>query len=334
MIHLFIVNPKSFWNNWKLEQVYAKIRGFFKNAEDYSVVVSRFPRDTIGFINNFVKKYPDDTWFRVYAVGGDGILFDCLNGIMGLPNTQLGFMPYGHSNKFIGGFGPKSKFFFRNMERQLAASVIPLDVIRCDGNYALSFCAVGAEAVAIHNTLKIHRTLEAGSRFTQWLGRKLYNQSYYVGGAPACLNTKLLHQRYEIDIDGEDFSGNYRNIFIANGAFSWGNKHPVSSALPNDGLLDIILARSAGRLRTISLVPFYLWGQYNRFPKDFVMKQGRKVRIRSQEPFLVSCDEVPFYNSEFTIEAIPGAVQFADATNRGYGGGGGGIKCNAKTDRR
>jgi diacylglycerol kinase family enzyme len=322
--HLFVLNPKSFWHQWKMEQVLAKIHGFFKitGPGDYMIHISRFPRDAAGFVEKVAQKLPKDIVLRVYAIGGDGILFDCLNGMIGLPNVELGAMPYGHTNNFVRGFGRKSRGLFRDMERAFTAPVIPLDVIRCGSHYALNFCAIGLESLAIHNALKLHGRLEEGGPVSQWLGRRLYNQLYYVGGIPACLNRKLLHQYYEIEIDGEDFSGQYRNIFIANGAFHWG--HPAPSAMPNDGLLDIILSCGAGWLRTISLIPLYMQGQYSHFPKDFTIKRGQRLRIRTEEPFLASCDEVPFYNSDCTIEALPGAIHFVDASKYGYGGGGGG----------
>jgi diacylglycerol kinase family enzyme len=322
MKHLFILNPKSFWHKWKLESVLSKIHDFFKIAgpDSYTIHISRFPRDAVGYIRHVAAELPKVVTLRVYAVGGDGILFDCLNGMMGLSNVELGVMPYGHTNNFIRGFGRKSKGQFRDMEREFTSPVTPLDVIRSGSHYALNFCAIGVEALAIHNALKLHGKLEEGGPFSQWLGRRLYNQIYYLGGVPACLNRKLLHQYYEIEIDGEDFSGQYRNILVANGAFHWG--HPAPSAMPNDGLIDIILSCGAGWLRTVSLIPIYMQGRYSPFPRDFIVKRGRRIRIHTEEPFLISCDEVPFYNNDCVIEVLPGAVQFVDASKYGYGGGG------------
>jgi diacylglycerol kinase family enzyme len=321
MKYLFVLNPKSFWHRWKLEQVLASIHEFCKNAgsDDYVIHVSRFPRDSVGFIKYTAAALPEGTTLRVFAVGGDGILFDCLNGIMGLPNAELGALPYGHTNSFIRGFGKKNKTVFRKIDRQISAAAVPMDVIRSGSNYVLNYCAIGVDAVAIRNALAIHGSLEAGGSFSQWLGRRFYDKFYYMGAVPACLNTGLLHQRYEVAVDGEDFSGQYRGILVANGSFYWGNKCPAVSAMPTDGLLDIIFARSAGRLRSMSLVPLYAAGRYNRFPNDFVMKRARKIRIRAVDTFLVNCDDIAFYDSECTIEVLHGAIRFVNVSKQGYG---------------
>lgn len=323
--HLFILNPKSFWHRWKMENVLAKIHGFFKEtgSKDYAVHISRFPRDAAGFIVTFARTLPPETVLRVYAVGGDGILFDCLNGVMSLEqreNIELAVLPYGRTNNFIRGFGRDCKSLFRDIRRQCGSSAIPMDVISEGTIYAFNFCTIGTESLTIRHTLELHASMEESGPIGRWLVRSLYEKLYYAGSIPACLNIKTLRQHYEINVDGEDLSGSYRGINIANGSFYGGSKRPVPTAMPNDGVLDILFARSAGRLRTLRLIPFYIQGLYDRFPGDFMLRRARRISVRSKIPILMNFDDLVFYSNSCSIEVLPGAVNFVDAAGQGYRG--------------
>ena len=323
MKHLFILNPKSFWHKWKLEQVLAQIRDFFGAAGsgDYTIHISRFPRDAVGYIKHAAAELPEGTTLRIYAVGGDGILFDCLNGMMGLPNVELGAMPYGHANNFIRGFGELFKEMFYDLEQQVTAPVIPLDVIHCGDNYALNFCTIGLGSLSIRNSQNIRTGLEAGGAVSQWLNRRIYASLFYLGNIFACMDPNILRQWYEIELDGKNLSGQYRGILVANGAFFQGENCPAHSALPDDSYLEMVFFHSAGRVRTISRVPFYMRGQYERFPKDFFLKHAQKMRIRSKEYIYIILDDVLFYENDCTVEVLPKAIRFVDASGQGYRGG-------------
>ena len=320
--HLFIINPKSFWKKSKQNYVVVKIHEFFREMEntEYDIFVSRFPRDAVGFIPTFAKDLPDTTTLRVYAVGGDGILFDCLNGIMGLENVELASIPYGYTNNFLRGFDKNDRVLFRLMSQQYNAPTVPMDVMRCGTNYALNYCVVGIEAETVYCADRIRERLTQGHFFSQWLYRRIYNLSFFIGGLAACGNRQVLYQQYEVDVDGDKFSGAYLGFSVFNGPYYGGNFHPISRAMPNDGILDMLTIRSLGALRTCFLFPFYTSGNYKIFPRNFVPKRGEKIKIRSNDTLLISMDGIVFYESELDIELLPSAIKFVDAGKHGYKG--------------
>ena len=323
--HLFILNPKSFWHKWKQEAVLARIHEFFEimGNDNYTVHISRFPRDATGFINRFMRDLPAETSLRVYAIGGDGILFDCLNGIAELPNAELAAIPYGHSNSFIRGFGCwENRASFRDISCQVTSSTIPMDIIRCGNRYILNYCTFGIEAMSILNAARLRNNMRESEEFTQWLGRRLYTPLYYMGAVSAYFDKDIHGRHYKIDLDGEDLSGGYCSILIANGPYYDDNKHPASQAMPNDGMMDIILTRSAHPIRAIILIPSYIMGLQHKFPGDFILKRGRKLRISSedQHPIMSASDGVIFYSRDVTVELMPGALRFVDAAGQGYWG--------------
>ena len=55
---------------------------------------------------NFVKDMDIDKYSAVYAVGGDGIIHEVVNGIMRRQDKKkipLGFIPNGSGNDTVGG---------------------------------------------------------------------------------------------------------------------------------------------------------------------------------------------------------------------------------------
>ncbi|MDR0456566.1 MAG: hypothetical protein LBH20_07800 [Treponema sp.] len=320
--HLFIINPRSFWKKTYQNQIVVGIHKFFKemNNSEYDIHVSQFPRDAVGFIPLFAKDLPDTTILRVYAVGGDGILFDCLNGIIGLKNVELAAIPYGYTNNFIRGFDKNEKNLFRLMSQQYNAPAIPMDIMRCGNNYALNHCVVGIEAETVQRAAKIRERKEKGHFLNRWLSRRWYTLFYYAGGLGACSNKKLLNQRYEANIDGEKLTGAYQGISIFNSPYYGGNLHPVNNAMPNDGILDMLTLRSHSVFQTCCLFPFYVSGHYKMFPRNFTLKRGRKIKIHSENILLISMDGIIFFESELDVEILPAAIKFVDASKHGYKG--------------
>jgi diacylglycerol kinase family enzyme len=324
MTHLFILNPKSFWNMWKQTQVLNRIQSFFSTIEnnDYFIHISRFPRDAAGFIPTFAKTLPKEAVLRVYAIGGDGILFDCLNGIMGLENAELASIPYGHTNNFIRGFGINEEVFFKRLALQYNAPTIPLDVIRCGNNYALSHCIVGMEAEIVRSVERVREKMQKGNSLSQWLARRLHTMLYYFSVFSVFSENKLMLQKYKLAIDGEELSGIYLGLHIYNAPYINGNLHPVRDSLPNDGILDMIIPTGQRRRQVFRMLPLFLSGSRKTLPRHFIYKQLRKMSVSSDKILRVNLDGIVFFETGIELELLPAVLRFVDATRRGYKGAG------------
>jgi diacylglycerol kinase family enzyme len=137
----------------------------------------------------------------------------------------------------------------------------------------------------------------------------LYKHIYYLGGFLAAFHKKITWQHYDITIDREFISGNFRSINIANGPCYGEDKTAVITAVPNDGMLDILIGRSAGFFRILSLIHPYVKGRHHKFPSDFILKRGRYISIHSDSLLMISMDDEIFFDTSFTAELLPGAVK-------------------------
>jgi YegS/Rv2252/BmrU family lipid kinase len=287
-----------------------EIHAYFAKAgfssEDYSIRTSRYPRSAFGIINQFMDKVPGDVIVRIYAVGGDGILFDCLNGIVGLPNVELASLPYGTTNDFIRAFGEGKTKLFKSLEKQVSSPALKTDIIYCGSNYALNSCCIGVESESLLQTLRLNKTFEKPISWFHGLGSLMY----VAGGVLGIRNEKVRRQEYTINMDGEEIRGKFAIINIANGSCYGGNKIPSPAALPDDGLLEVIYMESKDFLHTAQYFIPYLSGKYYKYPNTFIHKQARKITITSPIPLLVNLDGEVFFDTNLTAEIVPGAVNF------------------------
>lgn len=282
--------------------------------------ISRFPRDASGFIPTYAKDIPEDAVLRVYAIGGDGIVFDCLNGLMEIKNAELAIVPYGRTNNFIRGFGKNNIASFRSIKKQINSSTIPIDVIKCGNSYALDYCVIGMEAEAVRYSERIREKLLAGGRLKRWIGRRLYAFHYFSGGLAASFDKRLVHQQYEIIIDNVKHSEYCWGFSIFNCPYYGGRWHPANDAMPNDGILDAHFIRGKRFMQTYSLLPFYVSGRHRLISNIIVPARGKKIIIRSNDILKVCMDDCVFYEDELDVEVIPGGLSFVDASRKGYRG--------------
>jgi diacylglycerol kinase family enzyme len=317
--HLFIINPVSFRAETDINAFISRVKDQFDRhiKADYAIRVSRFPRHAIRTVRQFIAQAGPETLVRVYAVGGDGILFDCLNGIVGLPNAELAPVPYGRTNDFVRAFGEGLEDLFKDIPLLASAPVIPTDILHCGSNYALNLCTVGIESAAIFSSVAIQQKLKTWPRIFRNSSR-LYYATYYLGGIIAILDQKMMRQEYSLSIDGDNLSGTYASVNIANGPCYGGNKNAVITAVPDDGFMDVLMFRGSNTLRGLIRILPYSQGRHEHFPGDFTLKRGKIISIRSKEPMMIDLDGEAFLDTNITVELVKQGVKIVAPNNLSY----------------
>jgi len=175
MKHLFIINPHSFISTDSVNLVSAEIRACFSPSQrlDYKIHISRYPRDAIAVIHRYIEGVSPEETVRVYAVGGDGTLFDCLNGMVDFPNAELTNVPYGSANDFILTFGQDAVSAFRNISSLINAPSRPVDIINYGANYAMVEANIGLIGQLVIYANQILRTIN--KRIAQRFTSLIYN---------------------------------------------------------------------------------------------------------------------------------------------------------------
>jgi len=304
MKHVFIIDPDAFAGyQWKMDGLLDSIGQYFRTQDrpDFTAAVSKYPREALGII----QKRADDADgepVRVYAVGGDGILFDCLNGIAGLPNIELAAIPYGTANTFVRSFGDGNVEAFNNIASAIAAPSILADVIEVGNTFALSGCAVGLNAAVAAKM----REAEGSKRLARSPSRLATGMRRLLARISCAHDKSVAACHYKIEIDSRDYSGSYSLVSVVNAPYFGRRKIPLPGATPDDGFLHVLLFRAAAPLKTLLALKKYSDG---RLPPNCVRVKAKKVEVRSDRPMWIQQDDEYLMDTNVTFEAIPGAVR-------------------------
>lgn len=313
MKHVFVFDPKSFRNQqWAMDNILDDIGQFFRTQEkpDFSIQISHYRRNAIVLIQKEMETAKEDDTVRIYAIGGDEILYDCLNGVAELPNAELAMVPYGETNDFLRNFGEGKDVLFRNIPSVVQqGAAIPTDIIKWDVNYALNSCYIGMNSAAASRLRDYKAKLNKGSFILFSRISSLMNNILMV------FDKQIAAQQYKITIDDNDYSGNYSLIHIANGPYYAGKMTALSNAVPNDGLLDVVLIKSAGPLKTM-----WSLGRYSRgkIPSNSVLLQAKKITIQSNRQMWIQLDNEFIQDTDISLRVVPQAVQIVALDNLSY----------------
>ncbi|MDR2842487.1 MAG: hypothetical protein LBV52_04745 [Spirochaetaceae bacterium] len=314
--HLFIVNPVSFQSTKLQEKLLFQIKHYLHlvNVSDFSIYVSQYPRDAICVIRKYMQTVNETEIVRVYAIGGDGICFDCLNGITGISNVEFALMPYGSGIDFVRAFGTENYNLFKSLNLQISAPVIPTDIIKCGSRYALNFCLIGAEAKANMTAVLMREKIKKA--FFSF--PKLSAPCYCIAGFLSLFDKDINAQYYNISADDEDLSGYYLAVNIANGPYYAAGYSSNCAAVPDDGWLDLVLINRTNPVKIFPYLLKYMHGHLPELSKHLLFRRVKKVSIRSEKPLRVCCDAETFFDTKIDIEIMPQAVKIVAVNKLSY----------------
>jgi len=293
MKHLFIINPKAGGFD-RTEEIREKTAGIFSPEEDYELFVTSYAGEATAAVKAYAKSCDE---LRVYSVGGDGTLNECVNGAAGLSNVSVTCVPGGTGNDFVRMFG-EEKNCFRDLEALVRGVVRPLDLIEAGDRYGINICSVGIDArIGAH----VHD-------FTKYP---------FIGGTMAYVCSlianvlKGLNQPMTIRFDDKVIDGNVTLACACNGRFYGGGFNPVPDARPDDGLIDFIVVKDVTLLNMPPLLLKYAKGRYSEISEKYLTYfRGTELTISSEEELCVNIDGEEERTHEVTFRMVKGGVNF------------------------
>ena len=142
MKHIFLINPAAGKKGNSEGIIRPQIEDYCgKNGLDYEIYVTKCQGDAQNYCAERAKS---GETLRFYACGGDGTLYEVVNGVFGNPNCEVAVIPMGSGNDFIRLFGTKEQFC--NVEAQVTGIPVELDVVKCGDKIAINQCSMGMDA--------------------------------------------------------------------------------------------------------------------------------------------------------------------------------------------
>ena len=312
MKHVFVFDPKAFYNQqWKMDGILDHIGQFFRTQDkpDFSIQISRYRRDAIVIIQGEVEKAKPGDTVRVYAIGGEEIHFDCLNAVSHFSDIELAIVPHGETSDFLNIFGEGKTELFRDIPSLVNAGAIPTDTIQWGVNYALNSCYIGFNSATASRLKQLKDSLNRRSFI---LFSKI---SSFINFILTAFNSQIAAQKYTITIDEKDYSGSYSLIHVANGPYYAGRITGALSAIPNDGMLDVTLIKSAHPIKTMWSMRRYSRGKR---PSDGICIQAKSITILSDKPMWIQLDNEYVQDTSIELNVVPHAVQMVAVDNLSF----------------
>jgi YegS/Rv2252/BmrU family lipid kinase len=194
---------------------------------------------------------------RFVAVGGDGTVFEVLNGLMprarGEESPTIGILPLGTGNSFVRDFAEDGEAYcIEAIRRGVARSCDVLHVRHAAGDlYALSTVSL---AFAADVAALVNRRLKPLGRMGYTLGVLLR----LVALAP-------LHLVLEVDREGSRALDTVL-LCIQNNRYVGGNMLMAPHAEIDDGRADLVMAAPVSRMELLRTLPRIFRGTHVRHP--------------------------------------------------------------------
>ncbi len=298
MKHIFVINPAA-GQGKSLDFIKAKIEAVGKKYSlDYEMYITEKKGDGIEYVEERAKSGEE---LRFYACGGDGTLYDVVNGAYGYKNAQVAVVPLGSGNDFIRLFGTQEEFL--KLENQVEGVPVEFDLIKCGNEIAINQCSMGMDAEVCAMQGKIKKLpLVTGEG------------AYYIGCLYAIM--KKFHNKFTITIDDDEVvSKDCLFCFCGNSRWYGGGFMAGPLALPDDGLLDFVIVESKmSRAKLVTLLNKYKRGEHLDWDIT-TFKRGKKLTIHSDTPAAVNVDGECKFVTDTSFEIVEKGITFVVPKN-------------------
>ena len=106
------------------------------------------------------------------------------------------------------------------------------------------------------------------------------------------------------------YSGPTAIVCVCNGRYYGGGFMPVADAMPDDGVLDMLLVGKVSLATFIKLVGQYAKGRYKDYPQLIQDFHGQALTWSSEEPLVAVVDGEVLESHTFTVKLSPKKVHF------------------------
>lgn len=300
MKYVFIVNPVA--GKGKAGEYIPEIEKICRaKGVDYEI----YKTSGVGDARKYTRKLGESgIETSVFGCGGDGTLFEVINGATGYDNLKVGTMPLGSGNDFVRNFGKKKDFL--DVLSLLEGESRKIDLIRCGEKYAISQCSMGLDAEVCAKQAKFKKL------------PFMSGEMAYTASLVYCIFTKSSNV-FEISIDDGEFE-TYDVLFslCGNARFYGGGYKGIPLAICDDGELDfIIIKKDMPVIKFLKVMGDYKEGKHLPWDRT-IFRRGKKMTVRSRKFSAVNVDGECEYVKERTFEIAPKAIDFIFPSNINY----------------
>ncbi len=295
----FILNPNArnsgsmaVWNQLRLELEQLEI--------PFTLWTTEYPGHATQLTRLILEQ--DDT-SCIIAVGGDGTLFEVINGFVGFPEALLGFVGAGSGNDFCRGASipikPEAALALITSEPQQKVS------LDC-GKFTTDHSGRFASSVGMGVDAVVTETVNKSSLKTTFNRLKLGKLVYLM----IFLRSIWTFSKPTIEVEVDDVSKCYKDVWlvnIANNPYFGGGIKVSPEAKMNDGLFHVMVVHSYSKWMLLFMFVSVAWGGHCRL-KNVEFITGKKIRLISDRDSVIHADGETIGRGKVEAEILPAAL--------------------------
>ena len=290
---LLVFNPQA--GGGRAKKLLSAVRSDFQGA---GIVPTVAVTEYSGHAERIVSEADLAEFDAVAVAGGDGSLFQAVNGMMNHPaeaRLPLGLVPMGTGNAFCRDIGLVPDAWRSGVQLICAGNLKRVDVGRIQSGSGTFFFINIAGFGFVTDAGKTAARL----KFT---GRSAYT----LATLWRCL--RLRSHALELEVDGQLFTENNLFVEISNSRYT-GTSFLISpGARIDDGLLDITMVRRLSRSRLLRLFPTIYSGKHVQYDEVTTL-QGREISIRAPAGLELMVDGEFRGSTPARIDCLAGAIE-------------------------
>ena len=292
MRHVFIINPAA-GRSGRARELLEQIRRAFPEG-DHQVVYTTGAGDARRLAREAIEQGGP---VRLYACGGDGTLNEVVNAAAGQAQAAVTNVPLGTGNDFLRMFGREARDRFFDITALREGPQAALDLIDCNGFLGLDIVCLGVDARVAAG---VHRF-----KGLPFIGKKLaYILSLIV------TVWKGITRYMEVEMGPIRHKGKTALVCVCNGQYYGGGFHPMPEAMPDDGMLDMLLVGDVSLLQFAQCVGKYAKGRYKECSHLVRDWHGNAVTVSSPGEFAAVVDGEVLRGASFTVRLSEEKVNF------------------------
>ncbi len=239
-------------------------------------------------------------WQGILAVGGDGTLFEVINGMMQGNATlplPLGVIPVGTGNSFSRDLHIHS--LDDALQKIVSGKTRPVDLGKFECNegefYFINLLGFGFVADVAHKA----------SFYKNW-----GSLSYIIG--VFSITRRLQSYALEFEIDGKLLQRDNVFVEICNSTKTGGNMIMAPKARIDDGVLDVVLYNKSTRRRLLQSFPKIFSGTHVNLPEVEVFR-AKKMSFTPDVPKILTPDGEITSTTPISVSILPGKIRIFDS---------------------
>jgi diacylglycerol kinase (ATP) len=254
-----------------------------------------------GQLTELARQAAEDGATQLVAVGGDGTVYEVVNGIAGREGVDLAVVPRGTGRDFVRTYGIP-----RRLEDALRTArdgrIREIDLGRArfrswQGETAETYFAnIASAGMSGAIAKRANETSKA-------LGGKA---SYFW--ATFAVFARWRTSEITVTVDGESRRSRMHDVVVANGRYFGGGMMICPQAEPDDGFFDVLLIGNLTKRDLVLTLPKTYRGSHLPHPKAELLR-GSAVEIDAPEPLPVELDGEQPGTTPARFDLVPRAVR-------------------------